>query len=153
MWATKQETIFKYLQSSQSTYFFFKILFIFRERGREGEGEENKHRCHVPEKQISCLSHAPNQGLGLQLRHVPWPEIKHMTLQFTDADAKSTEPHQPGLKVSILKATTTLIDSSLLDNMLFASSDYSQRRINRIMSFWIFWQASEAVSFKLTWRS
>lgn len=33
-----------------------------------------------------------------------------------------------------LKATTTLIDSSLLDNM-FASSDYSQSRINRIMSF------------------
>ena len=42
---------------------FYKILFIFRERGREGEREE--------ETSISCLLHTPNWGPGLQPRHVP----------------------------------------------------------------------------------
>ena len=35
--------------------FFFKILFIYRERGREGEIEGEKHRC-VRDTLISCLS-------------------------------------------------------------------------------------------------
>ena len=40
-------------------------LFIFRQRGREGEreGEEHQH--------CGCLSHTPHLGPGLQLRHVP----------------------------------------------------------------------------------
>ena len=39
-----------YLQSSLNLYFLFlfvKILFIFRERGREGEREGEKHQCVV----------------------------------------------------------------------------------------------------------
>ena len=49
--------------------FFFaikkKILFVYfsREKGKEGETEG--------EKQMDCLSHTPNWGPGLQLRHVP----------------------------------------------------------------------------------
>ena len=39
------------------SFFFPKILFIFRERGREGEREGEKHWC-VRETSISCLSHA-----------------------------------------------------------------------------------------------
>ena len=38
--------------------FFKKILFIFRERGREGEREGEKHQCVV----ASCTP--PNQGPG-----------------------------------------------------------------------------------------
>ena len=45
-------------------FIFFKILFIFRERGREGERRKETSMC-------GCLSHAPYWGLGLQPRHVP----------------------------------------------------------------------------------
>ena len=38
---------------------FLKVLFIFRERGREGERGREKHGC-VRETLISCLSLAPN---------------------------------------------------------------------------------------------
>ena len=38
---------------------FLKVLFIFRERRREGE----KHQC-VRDTLISCLSHAPYWGAG-----------------------------------------------------------------------------------------
>ena len=54
------------------------ILFIFRERGREGEREGEKHPC-VRDTPISCLSHAPNWGPGLSPRHVPWLGIKPAT--------------------------------------------------------------------------
>ena len=44
---------------------FFPIkrfdLFIFRQRGREREGEEKKHQC-VSDTSTGCLSHASNQG-------------------------------------------------------------------------------------------
>ena len=58
---------------------FFKdfVLFIFRERRKEGEREGEKHQCvvasHVP----------PNWGPGLQPRHVPWLGIKLAMLWFT----------------------------------------------------------------------
>ena len=40
---------------------FFKILFIFREGGREGEKKGEKHLCDR-ETSISCLLHAPGPG-------------------------------------------------------------------------------------------
>ena len=60
-----------------------KILFIFRERGREREGE--KHQCVIAPR-ISC-----NPGID--------PDWKLNQLPFgLQACAQSTEPHQPGLK-------------------------------------------------------
>ena len=56
--------------------FFFKILFIFREMGREGERKGKKHQC-------VCLLHTPNQRPGLQPRHVPWLGIELETFWFT----------------------------------------------------------------------
>ena len=54
-----------------SVFFFLKILLItFRERGREGEGEGEKHQC-TRDTLISCLSHRPSWGRGPQPRHVP----------------------------------------------------------------------------------
>ena len=45
--------------------FFFKTLFIFRGRVREGERKGEKHQCVV-------ASHMPpTEGPGLQPRHVP----------------------------------------------------------------------------------
>ena len=46
---------------------FFKdfiYLFVFRQRGREGESEGEKHQC-------ACLSCNPYWGPGPQPRHVP----------------------------------------------------------------------------------
>ena len=44
-------------------FFFFKILFIFRERGREGEREGEKHLCER-ETSSHCLLHTPTQDLA-----------------------------------------------------------------------------------------
>ena len=62
---------------------FWKMLFIFREREREGEREGEKHWC-VRDTSIGCLLHATYWGPGLQPRHVPWLRIKPVTFQFTD---------------------------------------------------------------------
>ena len=65
------------------SFFFFKILFGFRREGREKERERNSNvSTFVRDTWISCLSHAPNWGPGLQPRHVPWPGIKLITFQF-----------------------------------------------------------------------
>ena len=49
-------------------FFFFLRFFIYlcleRGEGREKERERNIN--------VGCLSHTPNWGSGLQLRHVPW---------------------------------------------------------------------------------
>ena len=50
--------------------FFFKIfkkfiLFLERRKGRQGEGEGEKHQCVV------ASPIPPNWGPGLQPRHVP----------------------------------------------------------------------------------
>ena len=77
-------------------YLFFKrfYLFIFRERGWEGEREGEKCQCVV----TSCLSPtgdlACNPGMCPDWESNQWP----FGLQ---AGAQSTEPHQPGLKPAI----------------------------------------------------
>ena len=50
-------------------------VFIFRERGRAGERETEKHPCVVS-------SHTPNRGPGPQPSHVPWQGIQPATLWF-----------------------------------------------------------------------
>ena len=70
--------------------FFFKILFIyFRERGREGEREGEKHQCVVascvpPTRDLAC-----NPGVC--------PDWESTWRPFgSQAGTQSTEPHQPG---------------------------------------------------------
>ena len=53
----------------------FIYLFIFRERGREGEKRETS--------MCGCLLCTPFWGPGLQSRHVPWLGIQPVTLGFT----------------------------------------------------------------------
>ena len=67
----------QHYQQFKNGYNFLKILFIFRERGREEERERGKHQCVV-------ASHTcPHWGPGLQPRPVPWLGIKPPTLWFT----------------------------------------------------------------------
>ena len=68
--------------------FFFKILFIFRER-REGEREGGKHQCMV----ASC---APLAGdLACNPGMCPDWELNQRPFS-SQACAQSTELHQPG---------------------------------------------------------
>ena len=54
-----------YLDFQNQIFFFFKILFIFRQRGKEREREGEKHQCVV-------ASHsASHWEPDLQPRHVP----------------------------------------------------------------------------------
>ena len=70
-------------------------LFIFRERGREGDREGEKHHG-VRETSICFLLHAPRQGPCPQPKHVPWLGIELVTFQL-QVSTQSTEPQQPGL--------------------------------------------------------
>ena len=84
------------------SFSFFKrfYLFIFKEQGREGEREGEKHRC-ARETLIGHLLHAPNQGPGLQPRHEPRLGIG-TELNCLRDDAQPTGPHQSGLLLAFL---------------------------------------------------
>ena len=58
-----------------------KDLFIFRERGKEGEREREKHWCERATS-TSCLLHTPNWGPALQPSHVSWLGIEPATFGF-----------------------------------------------------------------------
>ena len=65
----------------------FKILFIFRARGREGEKE--KHQCVVASlaPPTGDLAHNPSMCFDWELNRPP---------VSSQAGSQSTEPHQPG---------------------------------------------------------
>ena len=65
----------------------FKILFIFRARGREGEKE--KHQCVVASlaPPTGDLAHNPSMCFDWELNRPP---------VNSQAGSQSTEPHQPG---------------------------------------------------------
>ena len=70
-------------------FIFFHILFISRERGREGEREGEKHQCVV-------ASHIPPTG-DLARNPGMRPDWESNQRPFgLQAGAQSTEPHQPG---------------------------------------------------------
>ena len=68
-------------------FFFFKILFIFRERGKQ---EARKHQCvvafHAPPP--GDLAHNPGMCPDWELNQQPFG---------LQARTQSSEPHQPGL--------------------------------------------------------
>ena len=82
VWETSSPLLFQAMEIWGLFHFlyFLKILFIyffFRERGREGEREGEKHQCVV----ASCA--LPTGGPGQQPIHVPWLGIKPVTLWFS----------------------------------------------------------------------
>ena len=73
-----------------------KILFIFRERGREREREGEEHQCVV----ASCM---PPTGA---LAHIPGmcPDWESNRTPFDSKDTiQPIEPHQPGHYTAIFK--------------------------------------------------
>ena len=62
-------------------FFFFKVLFIFLERGGGQEKEGVKHQFER-ETSISCSCMHPDRGLNPQPRHVPRPGIEPATPHF-----------------------------------------------------------------------
>ena len=80
------------------SFFFLRFyLFIFRQRGREGEREGEKSQCVV-------ASHAPPTG-DLAFNPGICPHWESNWQPFgSQACAHSTEPHLPGQKTSIFKA-------------------------------------------------
>ena len=75
--------IFTVIISKSSNIFFKRFyLFIFTERGREGERERN---IDVREIHLLVASRTPpTEDLTCNPRHVPWLGIEPATLQFTD---------------------------------------------------------------------
>ena len=71
------------------TLFLKNILFIFRESGKEGEREGEKHQ-HVV---ASCVP--PTEDLSHNPDMCPRLGIEPVTVWFASG-AQSTEPHQPG---------------------------------------------------------
>ena len=65
-------------------------LFIFRERGREGEREGEKHQCVVASWAPLTGDLAHNPGMCPDCESNLWPFCLQATIH-------STEPHQPGL--------------------------------------------------------
>ena len=71
------------------------IYFTFRERGREGEREGEKHRC-ARDTSISCLSHNQTEDVAHNPGMCPGWELNWQPFS-SQAGAQSTEPQQPGL--------------------------------------------------------
>ena len=77
---------------------FFKgfYLFIFRERGREGEREEKEGQCVVAPRTPPTGDLAQNTGMC--------PDWESNQRPFgSQACAQPTEPHQPGQVLHVLK--------------------------------------------------
>ena len=71
------------------------FIYLFLERGREGEREGEKHQCAV-------ASHVPPHG-DLARNPGVYPDWESNQQHFgLKAGTQSTEPHQPGLKSYIL---------------------------------------------------
>ena len=71
------------------SYFFLKILFICRQRGREGEREGEKH-CVIMSRTppTGDLAHSSGMCPDWELDQQPFS---------SQASTQSTEPHHPGL--------------------------------------------------------
>ena len=78
-------------KQTHKTFFFFLrfYLFLFKERGREGEREGEKHQCVV-------ASHAPpTRDMACDPGMCPDWELNRQPFA-SQAHAQSTELHQPG---------------------------------------------------------
>ena len=81
-------------------YFFKDFIYFFRERGKEGETEGEKHQCVV----ASCSP--PTRGLDCNPGMCPDWELNWQPFG-SQAHAQSAELHQPGPYVFILKSKST----------------------------------------------
>ena len=99
------------LPSSPCYFFFFKgfYLFIFRQRGGEGEREEEKHWW--------VASHTcPDRGWNLQPRYVPWPGITPTTF-WCMGQHSSQQSHTDKGRWYFLNVHVILISDSCLTHV------------------------------------
>ena len=76
-------------------FYFFKNLFIFKQTGREGEREGEKHQCVVASHTSTNGDPAHNPGMFSHWELI-WQPLG------PQANAQSTEPRQPGLIMSVI---------------------------------------------------
>ena len=70
-------------------YFLKDFIYLFLERGREGEKEEEKHQCVIAFRAHPTGDLAHNPGMC--------PDWESNLRPFgSQATTQSTEPHQPG---------------------------------------------------------
>ena len=69
-------------------------LCIFRQGGREGEKEGEKHQCER-KTSIGCLLHVPQQGTELNPGMSPDWELNWQLFALWD-NTQPTEPYQSG---------------------------------------------------------
>ena len=82
------------MKAKASFFFFFLILFILREKGREGKRKGKKHQCVVAFGTSPTVDPARNPGMC--------PDWESNRQPFgSQAGAQSTEPHWPRLKASL----------------------------------------------------
>ena len=84
-------------------FFFLKrfYLFVFRERGREGEREGEKHQC-ARNTSIGCLPCTP-PARDLAQNPCMYPDWESNQWPFnSQAGTQSTELHQPGCARGLL---------------------------------------------------
>ena len=82
--------IYIYIYIKKTTFY----LFIFRERGREGEREGEKRQCVVASHVAPTGDLTRNPGMCPDWESNQWPF-------GSEAGAQSTEPHQPGHSLDI----------------------------------------------------
>ena len=86
-----------------SAKFFFKdFIYVFRERRREGEREEEKHQCER-ETLIGCLLYAPRQGTKPATQACTLTRNRTYDLSLCGT-RPPTEPHESGLPNIVLSA-------------------------------------------------
>ena len=82
---------------NESVFLNIFLKFNFRERGKEGEGEGEKHPCVVASHMLPTGDLAHNAG-----RYSDWES------SWRPFSSQPTEPHQPGLKGFLLKPDSFL---------------------------------------------
>ena len=86
--------------------------FIFRERGREGDREGEKHRCERNIHQ-GCLLYPDLQGPNTQPSPAPWLGMEPVTFCFAE-DAQPNEPFLSELIVLLICISLVPNDSEHL---------------------------------------
>ena len=113
---------------------FLNCLFIFRERGREGEREGEKHWSAA-----SCTP--PTGDLACKPGMCPAWELSQRPLG-SQAGTQSTEPHQPGLNLeapfSLSHFKDFINDSSLMTEESLMLPYYFPQQIQTLMTWFFF---------------
>ena len=101
-------------------FFLKRFVYVFLERGKEGERERERETS-----MCGCLSCLP-LGTWLATQACVLTRIEPRTLWFAAQKHSTTEPHQPGHKLSFflcdLQIIWVVIFSTMINNTLFPNN-------------------------------